>query len=238
MSKTTNTFKTIPQRTLHRFRNTPSYFFVIWRWTFWLFALIDFIAVPSRVKVAPLLLGITLLQTLVVTLYAPIFQIFLPRLPWSDKLRLPQPRKERLRKQQRRLVWGRRHPRPLASDEEADIVTPLAHTRNPYWDFTIYGLDVLICSLAMYFGGPWGTPFFGYSSPFYRYGFSAAFAAAFAYGYRGGLAAAFFYELFIVFGILFPAPGAPAHLIVHIDNILGSFLDLPLATILAAYMAK
>jgi signal transduction histidine kinase len=236
VSKTTQIFKAIPQTTLRRLRNTPSYFFLIWRWTFWFFALIDIVTTPT-LKFGPLLLGITFLQTVIATLYAPVFQIFLPRLPFFDKSRFAQQHKETLRKRQRRLVWGRRRPRPLAEDEEADILTSLGRTRKPYWNLIIYGMDVLICGLATYFGGPWGTPFFGYSSPFYRYGFSAIFAAAFAYRYRGGLAAVLVYELFILLGILFPAPGAPAHLVVQVNNIIGSFLDAPLAAILAAYMA-
>ncbi len=237
MSKTTRTFRAIPRTTLRHLRNTPSYFFLIWRWTFWFFALIDIVTNPT-LKLGPLLLGITFLQALVATLYAPVFQIFLPRLPLFDKSRFAQQHKETLRKRQRRLVWRRRRPHPLAEDEEADVLTPLGRTRKPYWNLIIYGTDVLICGLATYFGGPWGTPFFGYSSPFYRYGFSAIFAAAFAYRYRGGLAAMLVYELFILLGILFPAPGAPAHLVVHVDNIIGSFLDAPLAAILAAYVAS
>jgi len=230
------TFKAIPRTTLRHLRNTPSYFFLIWRWTFWFFALIDIVTNPT-LKFGPLLLGITFLQTVIATLYAPVFQIFLPRLPFFDKSQFAQQHKETLRKRQQRLVWGHRRPRTLAEDEEADILTPLGRTRKPYWNLIIYGTDVLICGLATYFGGPWGTPFFGYSSPFYRYGFSAIFAAAFAYRYRGGLAAVLVYELFILLGILFPAPGAPAHLVVQVNNIIGSFLDAPLAAILAAYMA-
>jgi len=238
MSKTTQIFKAIPQTTLRRLRNTPSYFFLIWRWTFWIYALIDFVTTPSNVKLAPLLLGVTFLQTVVATLYAPVFQMLLPKLSIFEQSRLAKQNKERLRKRQRRLVWGRRRPRPLAEDEEADVLTPLGRTRKPYRNLIIYGTDVLICGLATYFGGPWGTPFFGYSSPFYRYGFSAVFAAAFAYRYRGGLAAVLVYELFILLGILFPAPGAPAHLVVHVADITGSFLDAPLAAILAAYVAS
>ncbi len=238
MRKATQIFKAIPRTTMRHLRNTPSYFFLIWRWTFWLYALIDFMTVPSNVKLAPLLLGVTFLQTVVATLYAPVFQMFLPRLPLFKGSRLAIQNQERLGKRQRRLVWGRRRPRPLAEDEEADILTPQGRTRKPYWNLIIYGTDVLICGFATYFGGPWGTPFFGYSSPFYRYGFSAVFAAAFAYRYRGGLAAVLVYEFFILLGILLPAPGAPAHLVVQVNDIIGSFLDAPLAAILAAYVAS
>ena len=224
MSKTTGTFKAIPQATLRRLRNTPSYFFLIWRWTFWLFALIDIVTTPT-LKLGPLLLVITFLQALLATLYAPVFHLYLPKLPFFDPFfitsRLAKQQKESARKRQRRMVWGRRRPSPRAEDEEADILSPLTRTRKFHWNLLIYGADVIICGLATYFGGPWGSPFFGYSSPFYRYGFSAVFAAAFAYRYRGGLAAALVYELFILLGILLPAPGAPAHLVVHIDNIIG-----------------
>jgi signal transduction histidine kinase len=241
MNKTASTFKAIPQTTLRRLRNTPSYFFLVWRWTFWLFALIDIVTTPT-LKYGPLLLVITFLQALLATLYTPVFHVFLPNLTFFklffDKLPLATQHKEDAHKRQRRMVWGRHRPQPLAEDEEADIVSPLTRTRKFHWNLIIYGADVLICGLVTYFGGPWGAPFFGYSSPFYRYGFSAIFAAAFAYRYRGGLAAALIYELFILLGILLPAPGAPAHLIVHIDNIIGSFLDVPLAALLAAYMAS
>ena len=46
MSQSKNTFKAIPGTTLRRLRNTPSYFFLIWRWTTWVFALIWIVANP------------------------------------------------------------------------------------------------------------------------------------------------------------------------------------------------
>src|SRR5271154_4828409 len=77
MSKTTRTFRAIPRTTLRHLRNTPSYFFLIWRWTFWFFALINIVTTPT-LKLGPLLLVITFLQALVATLYTPVFRIFLP----------------------------------------------------------------------------------------------------------------------------------------------------------------
>ena len=140
MNKTTQIFKAIPQTTLRRLRNTPSYFFLIWRWTFWFFALIDIVTTPT-LKFGPLLLGITFLQTVIATLYAPVFQMFLPKLSIFERSRFAQQHKERLRKRQQRLVWDRRRPRTLAEDEEADILTPLGRTRKPYWNLIIYGTD-------------------------------------------------------------------------------------------------
>src|SRR5437867_6753513 len=127
-------------------------------------------------------------------------------------------------------------PRPLATDEEPNIVTPLASTRNPYWDFAIYGLDVVICGMVTYYGGYFGTPHFGIGSPFYRYGISTAFVAAFTYRYRGGLAAALGYDLFILFGAFFPPTQIP-HYVLNARDLAGSLLDAPVIAILAAYLA-
>src|SRR6266550_2830925 len=86
--------RAIPDATLRRLRSTPSYFFLIWRWSMWLYALVIIITFKRGTQVslynekhapltfaqmATLLLAITFLQTLVITLYAPVFQIFLPR---------------------------------------------------------------------------------------------------------------------------------------------------------------
>ncbi|HAE82948.1 MAG TPA: hypothetical protein DCK85_06130, partial [Ktedonobacter sp.] len=79
MSRVVNTVKKIPQRASRRLRNTPSYFFLLWRWVTWLLALITLVSIGGQPLpwLATLLLVITFLQTLVVTLYAPIFQLFL-----------------------------------------------------------------------------------------------------------------------------------------------------------------
>lgn len=161
-----------------------------------------------------------MIQTLIVTLYAPIFQVFLPLISKNPVLRY-------LRYEPRRVP---------AEDEESDITPPLPSTRNPYWDVVIYGLDVVICGLVMYYSGPFGTPNFGVGSPFYRYGLSTAFAAALAYRYKGGLAAAVGYDLFVLLGIFLPAPGPPYH--PNIIDIVGSLIDTPVAALLAAYLVS
>ena len=80
MSQIIKTVKTIPQTASRRLRNTPSYFFLLWRWVTWLLALITLVSIKGQPLplLAALLLGITFLQTLIVTLYAPVFQFFLP----------------------------------------------------------------------------------------------------------------------------------------------------------------
>lgn len=220
-------FKALPDTTLRRMRNTPSYFFLIWRWGTWLYALIVILGSDQHHKNSPVyntclyLLIITLFQTLIVTLYAPMFQVFLPRMS-----------------RQRRVRNSRRRPqRAVGDDAETEITPPLMRTRNPYWDIAIYGLDVIICGLVVYYSGPFGiTPNFGVGSPFYRYGMSTAFAAALAYRYRGGLAAAIGYDLFVLLGIFLPAPG-PSYQ-PNIIDIAGSLIDTPLAAILAAYVVS
>lgn len=245
INKTRKTFKTIPQATLRRLRNTPTYFFVVWRWSFWLYALawiwtsspelISLHAVPLKLSIERLLLGITLIQTLVVTLYTPVFQPFLPRLPEIGGPRLQRQRKIRALTSGQWL--NRRRPRPLAADEEADIVAPLARTRNPYWDYCVLGLDVLICGLVVYYSAPFWVPIFGDGSPFYRYGLSTVLVAAFTYRYRGGLAAALGYDLFMLLGAYFPPPLPHGHYVLVARDLVGSLLDAPVVAVLAAYMA-
>ena len=234
MRQSSNTLKVIPQTTLRRLRNTPSYFFLLWRWVSWLFALISLVSIQGRpnLPLAILLLVITFVQTLVVTLYAPIFQFLLPALPGKKRVR--QPGQRGLAAQ--RTFWRLRL-HSLAADEEGDILTPLARTRNPYWDIAIYSFDVILCGMVTYFGGYFGTPHFGSSSPFYRYGLSTALAAALTYRYRGGLAAALGYDLFILLGAFFPPPGAPYYPLL-VRDLAGSLLDAPLIAILAAYLAS
>ncbi|HEV2661197.1 MAG TPA: ATP-binding protein [Ktedonobacteraceae bacterium] len=228
MSLARKNLKALPDTTLRRLRNTPSYFFLIWRWSTWLYALIVILTAEQKYRASPVyntclyLLLIALLQPLVVTLYAPVLQIVMPRIG-TPKLR------HNIRQKAERAP---------AEGEEPEIVPPLVRTRNPYWDIAIYGMDVLICGLIMYYSGPFGgQPNFGVGSPFYRYGISTAFAAACAYRYRGGLAAAIGYDLFVVLGVLLPAPGGPHYTANSID-ILGSLVDTPLAAILAAYLVS
>src|SRR5947209_760313 len=153
MSQIAKTFRAIPQTTLRRLRNTPSYFFLLWRWVAWLLALITIVADAGYRSswLAIVLLITTLLQTLVVTLYAPVFQILLPGLPGTKRVRAP-------RRQRRRRLWKSGQLEPLATDEEPDLLTPLAGTRNSYWDSAIYGVDVVVCGLVTYFGGYFGVP--------------------------------------------------------------------------------
>ncbi len=228
MSLARKNFKALPDTTLRRLRNTPSYFFLVWRWSTWLYALIVILTAGQKYKASPVyntclyLLLIALLQTLVVTLYAPVLQIVMPRVGTPKLLRTRRQKAERA----------------PAEGEEPEIVPPLLRTRNPYWDIAIYGMDVVICGLIMYYSGPFGMqPNFGVGSPFYRYGFSTAFAAACAYRYRGGLAAAIGYDLFVVLGVLLPAPGGHPYQANSID-ILGSLFDAPIAAILAAYLVS
>jgi len=226
----------IPKTTLRRLRNTPTYFFLIWRWAWWFYAL-AWIALSLK-QPTPLLLfllGITFIQSLVVTLYAPVFKIFLPGLPWKKKSTAGQDKEQRARRE-RRTLWRRSRPRPLAADEEPEILPPLARSNNFYRDFAIYGLDVIICGLVMYFSAYISSPPYGNGSPFYRYGFSTIFVAAFAYGYRGSLVAAAGYDLFVLLGVFFPPPMAHPY-VFHIHELLGSTLDAPLIAILTAYMA-
>jgi len=229
MSQTIKTFKTIPQTTLRRLRNTPSYFFLLWRWVTWLLALITIVSVPAylHTPLAIFLLIVTLLQTLIITLYAPVFRLFLPDLPGAKNGR--QPRQRAMRR--------RRRPRPLSVDEEANLLPPLAHTRNPYWDSAIYGIDVVICGMVTYYGGYFGTPHFGIGSPFYRYGISTALAAAWTYRYRGGLAAAIGYDLFMLLGAFFPPTQIP-YVALSVRDIASSLIDAPVIAILAAYIAS
>src|SRR5438876_6361736 len=160
-------FKVILDTFLRRLRNTPGYFFLIWRWSMWFYALIVILGSSQYYKNSSVyttclyLLVITLIQTLIVTFYASIFQVFLPRINKQHILRY--------------LHYSPRRAR--AEDEELDITPPLPRTHNPYWGIAIYGLDVLICGLVMYYSGPFGiAPNFGVGSPFYRYGMSTAFA--------------------------------------------------------------
>jgi len=244
-SKTRKTFKTIPQTTLRRLRNTPTYFFIVWRWSFWLYALawiwtsspelVSLHAVPLKLSIERLLLGITLVQTLVVTLYTPVFQPFIPRLLWLGRSPLQRQRKFSTSTSEQWPVSNRR--RPLAADEEADIVAPLASTRNPYWDYFVLGVDVLICGLVVYYSAPFWDPIFGDGSPFYRYGLSTVLVAAFTYRYRGGLVAALGYDVFMLLGAYFPPPLPHGHYVLVARDLVGSLLDAPVVAVLAAYMA-
>src|SRR6185312_2321670 len=144
MRQPTKTLRGVTQASLRRLRNTPTYFFLIWRWVTWLYALLVIMATHDPLNLALLPLAITFIQASVVTLYAPVFQIFLPDLPLLKKLPAPGSRKEQTNRRQRRLLGSRRQ-QPIATDDEAEILKPLSATNNPKWDAIIYGLDVIIC---------------------------------------------------------------------------------------------
>ncbi len=220
MSQQKLTLQALPGTTLRRLRNTPSYFFLIWRWSMWLYALIIILGTNFSLfqkHIGYILLVVTFVQTLIVTLYAPVLHIFLPKL--QSILRLPR--------QRRRIP---------TEDEQVDILTSLSQTRNIYWDTIIYGIDLIICGLIMYYGGVFGDPPFGDGSVFYRYGISTVFAAGLAYRYRGGLATALGYDLFALFGMLLPPPGAEHH-IANVTDIIGSLVDAPITALLTGYVA-
>src|SRR5437660_707034 len=53
MSKPLKLFRarTIPDATLRRLRSTPSYFFLIWRWSMWLYALVVIVSFKMGTQV-------------------------------------------------------------------------------------------------------------------------------------------------------------------------------------------
>ena len=237
MSQKNRTLKGIPQTTLRRLRYTPTYFFLIWRWTFWFYAFVWIMVVPTRPKTLLLvLLAITFVQSLLATLYTPVFKIYFPNLPLKSRKKNHNQDSSLKIKFIPQFLWKRNNLQPLAADEDAEIIPPIGRSNNPYRDIAIYGTDVIICGLVMYFSAIVGTPPFGDGSPFYRYGFSSIFAAAFAYRYRGGLAAAIGYDLFAVLGLFFQPPMAHLPYTLQPQELLGSILDAPLIAILTAYM--
>ena len=226
----------LPQTTLRRLRNTPTYFFLIWRWTWWIFALAWIVLNPYRPAFLFVLLGITLIQALIVTLYAPVFKLLLPGV--STKSASSTRMREALQgRKERRFRWRLKTLPPLTIDEDLETLPPIARSSNRYKNIAIYGLDVVICGLVMYFSAIYKIPPFGNGSPFYRYGFSTVFVAAFAFRYRGGLAAAIGYDLFVFLGLFIHPPLAPVYPTFQIQDLLGSIFDAPLIAILAAYMS-
>ncbi|HVB72119.1 MAG TPA: GAF domain-containing sensor histidine kinase [Ktedonobacteraceae bacterium] len=225
----------IPQATLRRLRNTPTYFFLIWRWTWWIYAL-AWVVLNPKYPYLFLLLAITLVQALIVTLYAPVFKLLLPgvsaKRTSGTKMRKPPAGKTAWRPR-----WRLKTLPPVTTDEELKVLPPIARSSNRYKNIAIYGLDVLICGLVMYFSAVYKTPPFGDGSPFYRYGFSTVFVAAFAFHYRGGLAAAVGYDLFVILGVFLHPPLAPLYPAFQIQDLLGSLFDAPLIAIFAAYMS-
>lgn len=222
MSQKHRFLKTTVQPTLRQWRQSPTYFFLVWRWGNLAFALIWYLTLPEYTpsNVPPVLrlcLAIAFIQTLVVTLYAPITRLL----------------STRRSKRQRALQ--------IPDEEETSrIFNPLTPTRNAYWGASIYVLDVLICGLLAYFSAVNENPSFGIGSPFYRYGLSAVMVASFNYSYGGGLLAALVYSAFAILGAFVFPPGQTLSLDKAglIFNITGSVIDAPLVAILAAYLAN
>jgi signal transduction histidine kinase len=230
------------QSTMRQWRSTPTYFFLVWRWGTWIFALIALLTLPRplRPHVASTLsicLVITFLYTLMVTLYAPVSRVLLTRLSHRQGKAVAQASKS-LGRGRRRSKRDR--PQLPGTKEEVRILRPLLDTRNMYLNVAIDGLDVVVCGLITYFSAVnQGTPF-GAASPFYRYGLSTVLVAGFTYGYRGGLLAAFGYSLFIIFGAFVYPPGQsiyydPAGRLFDLSS---SLIDAPLVALLAAYVAR
>ncbi len=228
MTQPRKRLRTLSGTTVRRIRNTPNYLFLLWRWSAWFYAAIIIIGfrpkiyTQTTILVGFILLGVTFVQTLLSTLYAPIFQVFFPYLPRLGGLR---PTDQTLRRR--------------AQDDNDEILTPLASTPNQYFTMAIYALDVIVCGLVVYFTGPnGGEPYFGVSSPFHRYGLSAALAAGFAYGYPGALAASLGFDLIITFAIFVHAPGTPAYYTPNVLDITGALFDTPLVALIAAAFAN
>jgi signal transduction histidine kinase len=219
MSQRKRFLKTTVQPTLRQWRQSPTYFFLIWRWGNWIYAVIWYITLAHQMNDYTLLvlrvcLAISLIQSLLVTLYAPLTRLFLTR----------------------------RHKSALTVPDNAEsmrILNPLTTTRNAFWGASIYVLDVLICGLLVYFGATNQYPSFGIGSPFYRYGLSAVMVASFNYSYGGGLLAAVAYSGMSIFGAFIFPPGQviPPDTPNLAYNIASAVLDAPLIALLAAYLA-
>lgn len=236
MSQKRNILKEISQSTLRQWRSTPTYFFLVWRWGTWVFALISLLTLsrPTEPYVIPTLnicLAITFIYSLIVTLYAPVSRVF-----------LLQPSRRRKPSESRSRSKRTRREAPLRSGAKEDgrILRPLLDTRNRYLNIAIYCLDVIICGLITYFSAVNQSTPFGASSPFYRYGLSAVLVAGFTYSYAGGLLAALGYSFFIISGAFFYPPGQlvgyynPIH---RPFDLVSSLIDSPLIALLAAFVA-
>ncbi len=123
MSQKNRTLKGIPQTTLRRLRYTPTYFFLIWRWTFWFYAFVWIMVVPTRPKTLLLvLLAITFVQSLLATLYTPVFKIYFPNLPLKSRKKNHNQDSSLKIKFIPQFLWKRNNLQPLAADEDAEII--------------------------------------------------------------------------------------------------------------------
>ncbi|HLI70821.1 MAG TPA: GAF domain-containing sensor histidine kinase [Ktedonobacteraceae bacterium] len=241
MSNKNSFWRAGAQSPLRQWRSTPTYFFLVWRWGTWIYALIWFFTLsnplPNILPTLRICLVITFIQALIVTLYAPVSRILLTHFP-SRRTRAARHKEQNPIRNLRRARWRNRQ--VAAIDEEARIIGPLVNTRNIYWNISIYILDVIICGLITYFSAVNSYPPFGDGSPFYRYGLSAVLVAGFTYSYGGGLLAALGYSLFIIFGAFFHPPGQINFYSVlqNPQDLVGSLIDAPLIALLAAYLAN
>ncbi|HEX7735956.1 MAG TPA: GAF domain-containing sensor histidine kinase [Ktedonobacteraceae bacterium] len=222
MSQKNRFLKTTVQPTLRQWRQSPTYFFLVWRWGNLAYALIWYVTLAHQMNAYTMLvlricLALGLLQSLVVTLYAPLSRLLITR-------------------------WRRKRSLPIIADndETERILNPLTNSRNAYWSATIYIADVLICGLLAYFSAVNQYPSFGVGSPFYRYGLSAVLVVGFNYGYGRGLLAGLVYSGFAILGAFVFPPGqvVPLDKLNIAYNIASSVIDAPLVALLSAYLAS
>src|SRR5439155_8256942 len=149
MSQKNKTLRGISHTTLRRLRYTPTYFFLIWRWTFWIYAFAWIMVLPTEpTPFLLVLLGITFIQSLLATLYTPVFKIYFPSIPLKSKKNKTEQGSARRDRSVIDILWKRNSPQALAVDEDAEIIPPIGRSNNPYKDIAIYGLDVIICGLV------------------------------------------------------------------------------------------
>ncbi len=232
MSRKNRFLKTTLQPTLRQWRRSPTYFFLIWRWGNWGFAVIWYLTEGPNLDTNALLalricLAVAFVQSLVVTIYAPLSRLWLTR------------RRNRSAGSQGALPGTRTRHLP-DSEETSRILNPLTNSRNAYLNASIYVFDIILCGLLTYFSAINEAPSYGVGSPFYRYGLSAVMVAGFNYSYGGGLLAGLAYSAFSIIGAFLLPPGQ----IYSIDkgqlafNIAGSVIDAPLIALLSAYLAN
>lgn len=189
---------------VRRFRLDPSYFFLLYRWGAWLYA-VDLIIIqnqqtsaPGQILYAPALLVITFLQSAYATIYRPIIYGLIRD---SSRAAL-RPR----RMFARYLVQGPRlayrapfvQIQKIAENIRIKPLSPRVATRNT--EILSIILDVLVSGLVVYLSGGW-------LSPFYRYGLASILTPAYLYGFAGGVAAALAYSAFMTAAGILVFPG-------------------------------